>query len=386
MTTIARIVVPLIILFAALLGFRLLSKLAKEPEKKDVRRIVPELPVLLVSPEDHSPEVRSFGTVRPSFETVLTAQVPGRIVEVSPDFRLGKRVSEGDLLVEIDPTDYQAALSAQQASASLAERSYAEEKIRAEQAAADWRASGRKLSDASDFVLRKPQLAASEANISSARAAVRKAEADLARTQIRAPFDLIVTRRLASPGNLANAQSELGTLVATESVEVPLSLTTSEAARVKLPYATGEGAALTLTSPTAPGLRWEARFVRLSPQVTRDQVLTVIAEVKDPFKEGARLPIGTFVNAEIVASVIEDSYRVPESALIDDSYVWIVTEENRLKKVEAVRLHGQQGRVWLRIEDSGLSAPLKIVTRVLATFTEGSEVKALEQEAREKAD
>ncbi|MDB0068184.1 hypothetical protein N9E90_02170 [Akkermansiaceae bacterium] len=109
--------------------------------------------------------MRTFGTVSSFFETTLTAQISGRVIEVSPDFRVGRSVSKGAVLVRIDPTDFDAEIVSRRAAVSLAKRALAEEEIRAEQAAEDWKISGRDLDTAPDYVLRKPQLAAARGDV-----------------------------------------------------------------------------------------------------------------------------------------------------------------------------------------------------------------------------
>jgi|GEM_PF-5083722 len=111
-------------------------------------------------------------------------------------------------MVRIDPTDFEATLAQEQSNLATARRVLAEEEIRAQQAASDWKASGRELSRASDFVLRKPQLAAARATIQSVRASIEKALADLERTTIKAPFDAIVTERSASMTELRHIGRE----------------------------------------------------------------------------------------------------------------------------------------------------------------------------------
>ena len=133
----------------------------KEP--KEIRApsvVVSEAEIILVKPSDHEPPVRSYGTVRPLFETNLVAQVSGIVKEVATEFRVGRRVNKGMILAKIDDTDYRAALAREQSNLANAKRILAEELVRADQAAEDWVASGRLLADASGFVLRRPQVEA----------------------------------------------------------------------------------------------------------------------------------------------------------------------------------------------------------------------------------
>jgi RND family efflux transporter MFP subunit len=369
-----KIIVPLVILALAVIGFKALGTLKPAPQSKQPPPVVPVVELITVSPEDHSPPVNSYGTVSSYFETELTPQVSGKVTYVSPKFRVGETVDTEHLLVKIDPTDYEAALASEQANLTVAQRTYAEEEIRAEQAAGDWKASGRDLSKASEFVLRKPQLAAAQANIESAKASITKARADLERTEVRAPFAAIITARAASPGNQASPQASLGTLVSTEKVEIRLPLTASQSARVDIP------SKAELTSPLKPDASWQATLVRMEPTVDQqNQVIYAVAEVMDPFAEGKTpLPVGIFANATIQAQPIAESYRIPEAAYVDDRFIWVSGDDEALQRVDATRVHTFQGHAFVRTENGG-KGPLRIVSRPLSNFRSGMKIKAAAQ-------
>lgn len=373
-----KIIAPLAIIALAVLGFKFLGFLKPKPESKQPPPVVPIVVVSTVSPENHKPPVLSYGTVSSFFETGLTPQVSGRIEFVSPDFRVGKKVDSGHVLVRIDPTDFEAALAERKAALASAERTIAEEKILAEQAAEDWRASGRDLSSASDFVLRKPQLAAAVADIESAKEAIRKAEEDLKRTEVKSPFAAVVTSREASPGNQASPQSALGTLVSRAKAEIRLPLTAGQLARVEIP------SKAVLTSPLKPGAEWEAKLVRMEPTVdSQNQVMYAVAEVEDPYADGREdLPVGMFANASIDAKAIDESYRVPEAALVSDRYVWVVDGKDKLKRLDAKRVFAVGGDTFLKLSDDS-QGKLRVVTRPLSTFRTGMAVKVEEETTNE---
>ena len=375
MKILLKILAPIVILGLAIAGFLFLKSTKPEPKSQEPKPVVPQAEIIRVSPADHSPPVLSFGTVRPLFETSLTPQVSGRITRVAEDFRIGRIVSKGTTLVEIDPTDFNSTVSQLQSNLATAERTFAEEEIRAEQAAADWKASGRSLETASSFVLREPQLAAARSAIDGARAAVEKAEADIGRTKIVAPFDAVVSARSASLGNLASPQTPLGSLVSTEAAELALPLSANEFTRIKLPTMA------TLSSPTKPGVEWQARIDRLSPTVDRNQTITAIAEVQSPYAAPDKvLAIGTFANASIEAEPITSAYALPETALVNDSFIWVVSNDDELAKVNAERLYSQKGKVFVRLSGTEAEPPLSVVSRPLTNFQPGLKVKPVDAE------
>ncbi len=369
MDKIPKLILPLILIAAAVLGFKKCAASRPTPKSKPVKEVVTTVEIIEASLEIYSPPVETFGTIQPYFESTLTPQISGLIVRVSPDFRVGNIVKEGHPLIDIDERSYKSLLIQQEANLAKAELAYAEQKTQAEQAKEDWLDSGRKLEDASDFVLRKPQIASALAEIESMKASVRKAKADLVRTQIFAPFDAIITSRTASVGNLASEQQPIGSLVATEKVEVRLPLTPDQLERLDFSSPVN----LVLQSPTRPGQEWQGIIVRTDPNLTENQTTIAIAEVQSPFKPGKPpLSIGLFVNASLSTIKLPPSLRVPEAAFVNDSFLWILDAEDKLQKLPAQRLAAENRDVFLKITAD--AANLRIVFRPLATFQPGQKV------------
>lgn len=386
MKLLLKIIIPFGFILFAFLCVKLLISSKPKNLPRTPELIAPQVDIIEVVRKNHQPPVISYGTVQSYFETTLTPQVNGQIVEVAETFRVGNRVKQGDMLARIDDTDYAAALAGESSRFTEANRALVEEEVKARQAAEDWLASGRDLSEASDFVLRKPQLEAARAQAESAMAAEAKAKADLQRTMVRAPYDAVVMERQASVGNYANQQQPLGKLVATERVEVRLPLTADQAVRVQLASLHGErnsrGLPVTLSSATKKGVEWQGQLVRAEPSVDpKNQVTYVIAEVEKPYEHKPEpLVVGTFVNARISAQVITDAFKVPEAALVNDAYVWGVDQDNILNRIKATRVYGHEGHVYLRLDSddqakAGIDSHLRVVTRPLATFRVGKEVQ-----------
>ena len=382
MNIIIRTIVSLTIIAAFFLVGKVLIAGKPEERSKKPTVVIPRVDTVSVPLGNYRPAVTSYGTVQSYFETQLTPEVNGKITSVSPKFRVGEMVKAGEILATIDAADYQAALATQKATLTLQKSALAEEEIRAEQAAADWKASGRELASASDFVLRKPQLAAARANIDAAQTAIDQAEVDLTRTEIKAPYDAVVTSRNASLGNYATAQNSLGTLIATEKAEVRIPLTAEQMKRIQ--FSENEQPQLTLTSPSKPNLEWTAKLTRMEPTLDpQNQVSYGIATMDNPYtNEVAPLPVGSFVNVSIPATEITDAYQVPESALVNDSFVWLVDKENKLVRAEATRIQSDATSAYVRINLEGLEPPLNVVSRPLSNFHIGKVVESNQQSAK----
>ncbi|MDE0037008.1 MAG: hypothetical protein OXU77_05510 [Gammaproteobacteria bacterium] len=157
--------------------------------------------------------VRSQGVVAPRTRTTMVSEVSGTIVEVSPAFVAGGFFAKGDVLVRIDPRNYETAMKRATAAVAQAKTKVATENALAGYAYKDWewlRSLEAADRPASDLTLRKPQLAEAVAGLESAEADLEKATEDLSRTVIRAPYDGMVREKRADIGQFVNT----GTLLA----------------------------------------------------------------------------------------------------------------------------------------------------------------------------
>ncbi|MGZ0707605.1 efflux RND transporter periplasmic adaptor subunit [Coraliomargarita sp. W4R53] len=376
------VLLPVILIGASLIIWVMIKN---KPERPSVTPpvVIPSVSYVEVSAQATTPDITTFGNVQSYFEAQLSAQVSGEIKHISPAFNSGKLVKADELLLEIDPADYLAVIAQQQANLASMQQALAEEAIRSDLASQDWTESGRSLESASDLTLRKPQLAAAQASVASAEASLQKANLDLDRTKIRAPFDAIVQSRSASPGNIVSNGSTLGKLIATEKAEVRLPLTATQVQRLHLNSVndtTGKQPLIaTLKTATQPDAQWSATITRTEPVVDLDnQVIYVIGEIATPFADPqAFLPIGSFVDATIPAHTIEDAYRIPNTSLVEDRFVWIIDDERTLQKLPVTRLVADGDDLILHIDSATDSSVLKIATRPLNSFRIGQKVKPI---------
>lgn len=181
----------------------------KPPEKKEETVI---LPIVKTSPAQINPislDVKSHGLVKAKEQTQLVAQVSGQIVEVSPLFVQGGFVKEGQVLVRIDPNDYEAALTEAEASLAQARSALEIERAQAHVAQAEWDRISKNSNESipSELYLRKPQLAEKLARYRASEAAVKRATRNLERTFVKAPYDAIIAERSISLGSVVNPGS-----------------------------------------------------------------------------------------------------------------------------------------------------------------------------------
>jgi RND family efflux transporter MFP subunit len=293
--------------------------------------------------------VYSQGSVEPRTETTVVAEVAGQIVSVSPNFLAGGFFRQGEVLLQIDPSDYETGLLRAQANLASRRAQYADQKARSEQALKDWTNLGRE-GEPSDLVLRKPQLAEALAGVQAAEAELQEAERDLQRTRIRLPYDGLVRSKLVDVGQYVAPGTPLGVTFSVNTAEIRLPLSSTDLAFLELPSATRLDRAhrvpVTLAAEDGgPGGRWQAEIVRTEGVVDQSsRVVYAVAEVVDPYgvlnqSEQAELKMGTFVRAEIQGLRVENVIVLPRSVLRPEDTVLIANEERRLevRPVEVAR-------------------------------------------------
>jgi RND family efflux transporter MFP subunit len=327
--------------------------------------------------------VSSQGTVRPRTETALVAEVSGKIVSVSADFVAGGFFREGEVLLQIDPSDYRAGLKRAKAALASRKAKLADETARSEQALKDWRNMG-KQGQPSDLGLRKPQMADAKANVSAAEADVDKALRDLERTQITVPYDGLVRQKAVDIGQYVAPGTRLGVTFAIDTAEVRLPLTNTDLKYLKLP--TGIQAKtqdipyppVTLSAQRAGDTdQWQAHIIRTEGVVDEtSRVVYAVAQVIDPYgvlgqSHQNELKIGTFVNAEIQGLPAENVVVLPRFVLQANHTVMIINDASELEILPVEVLRTEPKRVYI---SSGVKAGARVITTTLDAPVPGTKL------------
>ncbi len=339
-------------------------------------------------------KVQAQGTVTPVQETTLLAEVKGRIIEVAETFHVGGFASTGDVLLRIDPRDYQTALLHAEAAVESAESALVQEKGRAEVALREWEKLPRgsqRSEEGRDLYLRKPQLEQARAQLLAAQADLATARDNLDRTVIRAPYDALIREKLGDLGQFVGTGTMLAKIFSVATAEVRLPIPQSRLEYLELPGVAGyeEGSLIDLYTDIGGDIKhWNARLHRTEGVFDeRSRVLFTVARIDDPY--GLRHPgreplrIGTFVNANIEGRELNDVVVLPRYVLRAGEYVWVVDDSMRLRnrKVSTLRTGGD--KVYI---DAGLDAgELVSLTNLNASFA-GAEVEIQSRVRTEELD
>lgn len=282
---------------------------------------------------DYPVNVEVLGQVIPARETSLKAQVSGEIVQVSNNYMPGGFFKKDDMILNIDPSDYELNIKTKNAALKQARASYSleigQQKVAKEEMAILERSTGRKFKN-TDLALRKPQLEQARANMDAAQANLEIAELNLARTSIDAPFNSIMTDRLTDLGNVISAQSPLATLVSTDEYWIDIDVPLNHLPWLDIPNTSDDtGSKAVVDLGGIRGMR-EGYVLKQTGSVdTQSRLAGMLISVKDPLllssKESTLSPLilGDYVPVTIIGKTLKNSARIPQNYLHPGDTLWL---------------------------------------------------------------
>lgn len=196
--------------------------------KKDEKRTPGEvIDVIEVKVLQEKLKIRSSGIVEAVKKVQIRPFSSGVLIYLSPSLEIGKSVRKGEVLARIDPTDHIALLEEERANLKRAEYEYKVEIGKKRIAENEWKLIGSGMSVdpiGEELVLRGPQIENKKAQLLAAEKRLEKAERDLHRTEIKAPFDGIVLKDAADIGLSVTSDSEIAEILQTDHFRVIVSI------------------------------------------------------------------------------------------------------------------------------------------------------------------
>ncbi|GIU21874.1 RND superfamily efflux pump MFP component [Shewanella schlegeliana] len=340
--TILRRMTPLFILLAFIIAAQILISTKEAPEQKADTAPVPIVDVTEVKRQTVSLNLPSYGVVTPKYKTQLVTEVQGRMLSISANFVAGGVVKKGDELAVIEPSDYEADLMQAQASLAKAKAALEEERAKGEVAKNDWKGYDGGIPP--ELGLRLPQLKQEQANVKFQQAALARAQRNLERTVIRAPFDGIIKARNVDLGQYVTLGTNLGELYDTRIAEVRLPLSNNDLAYLE--SVDNPDTDVSLSADLAGRkIIWQGQIVRSEGVIdAENRMVFLVAEVKDPYLRDnqveGQLPLkyGTFVTAVIKGRTVDGIVKLPRH-LVRNNQVTIVNSDSsiELRSVNVVR-------------------------------------------------
>lgn len=365
----------------------------KQPRVEQRLNPGPLVRVLTLRSTNVQLDVRARGTVEPLRTVELAAEVSGRIVGTHESLRAGGRFTPDDVLVSIDPKDYQLAISQQEAAVARAELRLMQEEAEAEAALRAWHnLEGERPAD--PLVRREPQIKDARMALQAAEAMLERSRMDLARCEVRLPFTGRVRSVHADIGQTVQRGQRLAVVLDTRELEVRIPIPLDQAGFAALPLGErdADGPEVELTADFAgEPRRWRGRVVRVEGELDRrTRQLTAVARVRPD--DAAPLLVGMFVEAVISGRRVEEVYAVPRAALADGDALWLVVDRvdddgvtrKRLVRRRVDVLRTERERALIR---AGVAAGEQVCLSTLQAPVDGMLVRVAEDadSAQERA-
>ncbi|MBB01093.1 MAG: efflux RND transporter periplasmic adaptor subunit [Planctomyces sp.] len=350
---------------------------------KSVRKSAALVETTTAERGDYSPQIEVLGTVQAASEVLLSPRVSGQVSSLSQKFVPGGTVNAGDVLVQIDPTDFKNTLSIRKSELEQVEASLQIEEGRQLLAQQELELLQDTIKDLNrSLVLREPQIASIRAEVNAAKAEVQRAQIDLERTEVKAPFDAQILNRSVNVGSQVSPGDELARLVGLDEYWVMASVPLRSLRWVEFPEIDGQGSEVILRDSDTwlPGTERTAVVSRLIGTLDdQTRLARVLITVADPLGRESDVPplvLDTLIETQIVGRPLEDVVRIEREYVRDKDTVWVMKDSKlEIRSVEIVFRDAQYAYI-----SSGLENDDEVVTTNLATVASGIPLRKIESE------
>ena len=305
------------------------------------------------------------GNLKALNTVVVKARVAGEIVELNG--REGDSVKAGQVLVRIDPTEYQRRLrqAEQQADAAKTQVDISKRQFDNNKALVDQGFISKTALDTSSATL-----AGAEATYNAALAGADVARKTLDDAVLRAPISGQIAARLAQPGERASIDARLLELVDLSSLELEATLSPADSVDVRV----GQEAVLTLEGRNEP---IKALVKRINPNVQSNS-RSVLVYLGLPSNSGLRQ--GLYGQGELKLQQTQ-AIALPLDAVRTDKpepYVQLLDKDKVVHQAVRTGIRGRmlsqpQGAVWVTVQ--GLPVNSQVLPASVGALREGSAVR-----------
>ena len=337
-----------------------------KPPQRPPAPISPLVETMSVQTGPETVVIQVLGTVVPSRQTHVRAEVAGVVRDVVAGFMPGATVTAGAPLLHLAAEDFRLDVAARQADLDSARAALDLELGYQKVARHEWellQKDGTTTED-SPLALRRPQLAQAMAKVRQAETALNQARLDLSRTTVKAPFTGLVLEKDVEKGSRVSVTDTLATLVDVREYWVEATIPVDRLPWVTLPAKDRSGSLVRVRSQ-ASGAEREGRILRLRGDLEEQgRLARIIVSLPRPLEtEPAPILLGEYVRLDIEGRRLDGVTSLPRAALRENDTVWVA--RNATLDIRPVSVVWRDTRTVLVKE--GLAPGELVVTSELAT-------------------
>lgn len=370
------IVIVIVISILIATGFVITRTKAKHEAIKEKR--VP-VEVMKAKPLSEQIVINAMGTVIPAKKLQLNPEINGKIIKISPNLIPGKIVLKGELLVKIDPRNYEVLFKQQQARLQEARAALALEQGRQTVAKHEWKMmhNSNKAAYANKaLVLREPQLVSAQAAVTLAENAVKQARLNLQKTEIHASFNAIVQSKNTALGQLASPQQPLAILIGADYFWVQASLSLKDLALINTENTPlGKGAVATITNKVSKSklIIKHGKVIELLGDLSpAGRMARLLIKVDNPLgiNDTASLPLllNSYVNIKIQGPRLDNVFAIPREVIHEGNLLWLMTKDAKLDIIPINILMNRDNDILV---NQGIKSGALIITSNISIPVEG---------------
>jgi membrane fusion protein (multidrug efflux system) len=329
------IVAAFVILVGAFAGSSLLRQMKKPPPTKGFTPTTKQVETFSPEPQTVRLALDIQGTLRAYDKIDIFSEVNGTLLRTDRAFKEGVYFPKGATLIRVDDEEARLSILSQKSNLLNAITQIMPDlKVDYPQTFTAWdtylnefdlETSLTPLPEVED---KQARLFIASRNIYPTYYTIRSAEERLAKYEIKAPFNGVLTQTSINPGTLVRAGQKLGELMRTGSYELEATVPLRELQYLSV------GNTVTLTSEDIAG-SWTGKVRRISDQIDPEtQTIRVFVEVS-----GQELREGMYLKGTVQGGAVNESFELPRSLLVDQKKVYVVRDGKlALETVEVVRL------------------------------------------------
>lgn len=319
--------------------------------------------------EDVPIYLQGLGTVQAFYTVKVNARVDGELENVA--FTEGQHVKRGELLAEIDPRPYQAALD-------LARATREKDAATLENDELDLKRytilAPQNLASKQQLDTQRALVAQAKAQLAADSATVESAETELSYTRITSPINGITGIRLVDPGNIVHATDTTGIVVLTQMQPISVIFTLPEGDLPAVAAAMSRGPVSVVALSQDGKTQLDTGTVSVVDNQIDSTTGTMRLKAIFPNPHDTLWP-GEFVNARVLAAEERGAITIPSAAIQtgpDGPFTYIVMP-NSTVQVRPLKLGAQTGD--LTVVASGLAPGELVVTSNQFRLQPGTRVR-----------